>query len=360
MSTDTFEDTLRDLLRDTADAAGPGYVEPDAAQVIGLGRRVVRRRRYATGLVAASVAGIAGVVGMAALGPGFDGASPPADTSSAAPSSPGLVTADLTRGTTTEPAGADSDEHTALVGVDLRQWELTTSHQDAEGGPTTTISHLPANPQTSAWADEPGSLGLGLGVVPAAAKDVVLVRAAGPATGPNDLQPLDGTPYQAFASWPEANDEQSPLTGLIWSDGSKVFDNQGVEVPSVRSESALGYVDTAQGVMGIFDGGVGTGPLKDSASGSVPSLMLTKEVVGSEEWDATVLLVLPPEVRTIKVKASPGTTVKSTVSDTGRPLSDDTLVLVRLTRLPRASGTGLDSVTWTNADGSQGSGAVGE
>ena len=43
MSTDLFEDTLRDLLRDTADAAGPGYLEPDADQVIGLGRRVVRR-----------------------------------------------------------------------------------------------------------------------------------------------------------------------------------------------------------------------------------------------------------------------------------------------------------------------------
>ena len=60
MSTDTFEDTLRDLLRDTADAAGPGCLEPDADRVIGLGRRVLRRRRWAAGLVAASVAGVAG------------------------------------------------------------------------------------------------------------------------------------------------------------------------------------------------------------------------------------------------------------------------------------------------------------
>lgn len=63
MSTDTFEDTLRDLLRDTADAAGPGCLEPDADRVIGLGRRVLRRRRWAAGLVAASVAGVAGVMG---------------------------------------------------------------------------------------------------------------------------------------------------------------------------------------------------------------------------------------------------------------------------------------------------------
>lgn len=50
MSTDTFEDTLRDLLRDTADAAGPGCLEPDADRVVGLGRRVLRRRRWAAGL----------------------------------------------------------------------------------------------------------------------------------------------------------------------------------------------------------------------------------------------------------------------------------------------------------------------
>ena len=102
MSTDLFEDTLRDLLRDTADAAGPGYLEPDADQVIGLGRRVVRRRRYATGLVAASIAGIAGLVGVAAMGPGADRTSPPAGTSSAVPSSQGVVTADLTRNATAQ------------------------------------------------------------------------------------------------------------------------------------------------------------------------------------------------------------------------------------------------------------------
>ena len=58
MSTDTFEDELRSLLHDTADAEGPAYVDVDPNAVVTTGRRVVRRRRAVAGagIAAAAVA----------------------------------------------------------------------------------------------------------------------------------------------------------------------------------------------------------------------------------------------------------------------------------------------------------------
>ena len=59
MSTDTFEDQLRSLLHDTADAEGPAFVDVDPNAVVTTGRRVIRRRRLATGAgIAAAVLAI--------------------------------------------------------------------------------------------------------------------------------------------------------------------------------------------------------------------------------------------------------------------------------------------------------------
>lgn len=359
MSTDLFEDTLRDLLRDTADAAGPDFVEPDASSVIGLGRRVVRRRRYATGLVAASVLGVAGVVGVAAMGPA-DRTSPPAGTTSAAPSSPGVVTADLTRGALRSDSQAPSDDRpTVRVAVDLARRVLTTSLLDADGAPfDTSTSTLPANPRVSTWASAQDPSGLVQGVIPASAKDVIIVRAGGPAEGPLDVQPLPGSPYKAFASWPrETNDERDPIAGVIWSDGTAVYDTQGGAVRSVGTGTALAFLDRTQGVFGIFDGGVGAGPIPEVAEGSVPTTMLGRQADGSDYSDSTVLLVLPAGAHSVELQASEFARVITSEVD-GGGTADETLVIARLTLPANTAGAGVDNVTWTNADGSPGSGTV--
>ena len=64
MSTDTFEDELRALLRDTADAEGAAYVDVAADAVLVRGRRVVRRRRAVAGVgIAAAAASSASSAG---------------------------------------------------------------------------------------------------------------------------------------------------------------------------------------------------------------------------------------------------------------------------------------------------------
>ena len=105
MSIDTFEDELRSLLHDTADAEGPAYVDVDPGVVLLRGRRVVRRRRIATGAATAAAVlavGIAGVAGVAASRSGVDGDEPVPGTSTSGPAT-GTVSVDLTRTADTAP-----------------------------------------------------------------------------------------------------------------------------------------------------------------------------------------------------------------------------------------------------------------
>ena len=357
MNTDLFEDTLRDLLRDTADAAGPGYLEPDADQVIGLGRRVVRRRRYATGLVAASIAGIAGLVGVAAMGPGADRTSPPAGTSSAVPSSQGVVTADLTRNASMgDTWGPAEDQPSVRVGVDVGRKTLTSSLLGQDGRISDAQSAtLPTNPRASMWVPS-AKPGLERGVLPAEAKDVVFVWAGDHGAGSHDLQPLPGTPYQAFAIWMgSGTDGPPPLSGLIWTDGTRVFDNLGGEVRSARDGTAVAFIDRSQGVFGLFDDGTSsTAMLADSG---VPTIMTSREQAGSDTLDTTVLLVLPAGAREVSLTASEGATLEASQTHPGGT-TEDTLVVARLTVAPPALGVGVEQVTWTNADGSPGGSLV--
>ena len=357
MSTDTFEDTLRDLLRDTADAAGPGCLEPDADRVIGLGRRVLRRRRWAAGLVAASVAGVAGVMGVTALGPGADESSLPAGTTSATTSGVGEVTADLTRSGSVENAWGPADEQPSVeVAVDMGRRTLSSSTLGQDGRTSDVRSAtLPTNPRASMWVPTT-TPGLERGVLPAAAKDVIFLWAGDQGAGTHDLQPLPGTPYQAFAVWVGGeNGGPPPLSGVLWTDGAAVFRTDGSEVHSARDGAALAFVDRDQSVLGIFDDG--SSSVAALPERGIPTIMTGSQMDGTDTLETTVLLVLPPGVDEVGVTAAEGATLRSSETHRGSS-TQDTLVVAHLSVTSPAAGTGVDSVTWTNADGSPGGGPV--
>ncbi|MFL6169216.1 MAG: hypothetical protein ACJ711_06050 [Ornithinibacter sp.] len=367
MSTDTFEDQLRSLLHDTADAEGPAYVDVDPDAVVTSGRRVIRRRRLATGAgIAAAVLAIgAGSALVRAVGEDRAGTTVPAGPTSGLGA--GYVSVDLDVSATLpgEQTAASDGPASVRVAVDERTltWRATVTGRD--GRPTTRpATTLPANPRFSTYAEVGNRPGLIVGLMPAAAKDIVAVWGTDPVESSFSSAPVPGTDRQAFAvRHSAAADPNVPgdtaLAGFDWTDGQQVYTSAGSTVPSERIGDEVVFVDRQQGLMGIFGpGSTASKRLKDTPAGQQPAMMTGNVAEGSDAMEASVLVLLPAGATQVKVDAAPGVTLLSTNSTSGRS-TGDTMVLTHL-RVPKGvPGTGVDRVVWTNPDGTTASTEVG-
>ena len=256
MSTDTFEDELRSLLHDTADAEGPAYVDVDPHAVVTQGSRVVRRRRMAAGAGIAAAAVTLGAVGVATLGDGVDRTSDPA-VSTSVPTATGPVSVDLT--TTAERRGREPRPDDPVESARASRW---TADPDSGRSPSPAATGeprrrppatLPANPRFSTYAEVGPGPGLVVGVMPAAAKGIVADWLADLVESSYTSARLPGTrpaglrdPVLSSARAPTSPGTSSSGAS-IWTDGEQVFDSAGAEVPSATaSHDDVVFVDRAR------------------------------------------------------------------------------------------------------------------
>ena len=167
---------------------------------------------------------------------------------------------------------------------------------------------------------------------------------------------MPGTGRQVFAIR-HSGGADTALAGFDWTDGEQVYTSVGSSVQSARFGDHIGFVDRAQGLLGIFgpDGTVSK-RLGDTPSGALPALMTGRVPDGSVTMEGTVLLLLPAGALDVDITPSPGATVTSVHAVAGDS-TGQTLVLVRLTEVDEVIGTGIRHVRWTNSDGSPGSSA---
>ena len=361
MSTDTFEDQLRSLLHDTADAEGPAYVDVDPHAVVTSGRRVIRRRRMAVG------AGIAAaVLTIAAGGSLVNGVSQDrADTTvpagpTSALTATSTVTADLTRGADVGDAwGRPNGRASVRVAVDpkTRTWTNAIIASDGSVSPQTSAA-LRANLRTTTWSRDPGAPGLVVGLLPDAAIDWAPVWVDGSPASTQDVAALPGTGLQAFALWHDGG-TSTQFVGLNWTDGQHVYTTSGAAVPSERVGDEVVFVDETQGLMGIFGPGSSSfKKLRETPAGQQPAVMRGVLAEGSNTMETTVLVVLPAGATRVDVTAAPGATLLSTNTISGGSTSGPMLV-TRLRMPASAPGTAVDRVTWTNPDGTTASSKIG-
>lgn len=120
---DLFEDQLR---ADLHTAAGrPAYDPIDPTQVIGEGRRVVRRRHRIQAIGAAAAVAVIGVGGFLATDTGRTTTAPPAHHSTTAPMNRALLTLDdagEARFLAERPAGSDEVRIVDAAGTDRPSW----------------------------------------------------------------------------------------------------------------------------------------------------------------------------------------------------------------------------------------------
>ena len=356
MSTDTFEDELRTLLHDTADAEGPAYVDVPPDEVLAQGHRVVRRRRMAAGAGIAAAVVALGAVGAVTLGNGIDRTSEPAATTSA-PTATGPVSAEISTTLDGKVAPRADAPVSARVQVDeqTRKWSVTLT--DSQGRQTTRpAATLPANPGFSTYIEVGSPPDLVVGVMPAVAKGIVALWLTEPVESSFSSAPLPGTDRQAFAiRYSAAPDPKvagdTILAGFDWTDGKQVFDSAGAEVPSARVHDDVVFVDRNQDLFGIFgDGNTVSKRLRDTPAGQVPVVMSGRVPEGSDTMVSTVLVVLPAEARGVQATAVPGATLLSTNTVSGLSTSD-AMVVLRV-RMPKEKpGTGIQRLSWLGLDG---------
>jgi len=354
MSTDTFGDELRTLLRQAADAEEPAYLDVDPGVVVFQGRRVVRRRRIAAGAGIAAVAVTVGLVGISPLGDDVRRSESVPGSRTTAPAAPaaGTVSVDLANSADAAPEGGAPQGRPAVrVTVDRTTRRVEYLVKGASGFVPRGQGMLPVATRAATWLGRQQVDGVVVGVLPAAATDLVLLWAGDAPGATHTTVAIPGTEYQAFAVWGAGIAPESVFAGLDWTDGSRVYAGDGSALPSARLGDLVAFVDEEQNLFGLFgDGTSSTKRLSDTPTGAVPVLMQGVQPEGSTTMEASVLVVLPAGARDVTVTPRAGATVRST-DVAGGGTTGPTLAVARL-ELPQAvPGTGVKRVSWTGADG---------
>lgn len=358
MSTDTFEDTLRDLLRDTADAAGPEYRDVDCDAVLMHGRRLVRRRRVTTGLGLAAATVAIGLVGLVSTGALVDGAEP-VPGSNPAHLSTGTATADLSRGLGDSPSGAGGSMDQPIVRVSADRATGQVTYLAGRAGAFVPIGtgQLPSSELGATWKVFEDEAGVVIGIIPAAANDHAVAISNPSGVSTSTAGALFGTNYQAVAVWP-GGDTSTRVTSLSWSVGTAIYGSTTAQALNGQDVPTVVFLDRGQGVMGFLgEGSWTTRRLAEVPDDVLPTMVIRRIPAGSDTSRTTVLVVLPAGARAVEAITTSTGSDPSVETLPAGPTSD-TLVLVTVTVPDWAQVIGLDRITWTNGDGSPGSGTV--
>ena len=346
MSTDTFEDELRSLLRDTADAEGPAYVDVDPHAVVTSGRRVIRRRRMAAGAGIAAATLVLGAGAWTALEQGSRRAVEPVPATRSASVAPDVVA-------TTLAVEGNPRVASYTVHLDRSTGRVTATDTSATGeqGLDVMIGQIPVGEPKSVWETLSRDPLVVVGVVPVA--DQLMTRFVGDvgAVTTSDA-PLSTTGYEAFLVTTEKSPPEAALTGLVRATGGRVFGADGVELPSATiAGGRTVWVDAAGREMGVVtpDGGA-QAPLTPASSRAPTGHLATAVKEAGKPTDTTFAIVLPIDAGDIAVQVAPGAALVSTEE---RPLSGGSGVAVVATvEGPDDLSPAVTEVTWT-ADGRQ-------
>jgi hypothetical protein len=213
---DTFEDQLRADLH--AAAGHPAYGSIDPAEVIGEGRRVVRRRHRLQAVGAAAAVAVLGVGGFLVTDTGRTTTTPPAHHSPTVPTGSSVVFHDLS----TNLNGLEVPGP-AWVRVDLDQTTGAVTYTFNDGKDTSASGHASVAPGGGSitWSTGDGYPNLVVGVAPAPAIHLTDIGGRGGTGGStSDVKLLPGTPYQAFVRLYSATESVSQLQGFVWVDSS--------------------------------------------------------------------------------------------------------------------------------------------
>lgn len=347
---DLFEDQLRADLH--AAAGQPAYDSIDPTDVIGEGRRVVRRRHRLQALGAAAAVAVLGVGGYLATDTGRTTTAPPANHSSTAPASRALLTVDgagEARFVVEHPA--DSDEVRVLDASDPSR-------------PVLARMRVPsgAKPLDYAAVSARDSL---TGVLPAGSTLLqVSTDAVGEQTGyRSDLQAL-GDDHVAFAVHFDQPGRLDSLSRILWADATGMVWDTNTPLPSALfappgtpTVPQLVWVDSAHDIWGTSDrlgGALSEKPLEAWSQSSMGSF----EPAGSKNAGRGTFVItgLLPYADVSKLTATwaPGVTVVSPLQ--GQQLtSGDAVNLTAFHAVVTTQGELpeplLRSVTFTGADG---------
>ncbi len=347
MSTDMFEDKLRSLLRDSADAAGPAYVDVDPNAVVTSGQRVIRRRRMAAGAGIAASALVLGLGAWAVLDQSSDRAVEPVPATRSSNVAPDVVSA-----TVTAPEGGPVKSYT--VALERGTGRVTATYEFANGdqGDAGMIGRIGEGEQKAVWATVSRDPLIVVGVVPAEADELMTRFRNGDVGGVTTTEaPLTTTDYQAFLVQAENSPPGAELAGLDWSAGGRVLDVEGRELPSATMGDRTVYVNDAAGELGMVtpDGSFRV-PLQSATSGGATPHLTTAVKQTGQPTVTTFAIVLPIDAADVSLQVAPGA---SLVSQESAPLFGGAgLAVVATVTAPADVTPVVRQVTWT-ADGRQ-------
>jgi hypothetical protein len=350
MSTDTFEDELRSLLQDGADAEGPAYVDVDPGTVLLQGRRVVRGRRIATGAGIAACALVLGTGAWAVLdqSSGPDRLQPVPATRSA------TVAPEVVSATMAVEGNPGVATYTVHLDRSTGRVSATDTSPTGKAGLDVPIGRMGEGEQKAVWATVSRDPFIVLGVVPAEADQLMTRFENGDVGGARtDEEPLGTTAYKAFMIRTEKSPQGAALTGLDWAANGRVLDVEGHELPSATLGDRTVYRNDAAGELGLVTPDGSSRVLLQSATsgGATPHLTTAVEQTGKPTV-TTFVIILPVDAGDISLDLAAGATLESQQS---APLVDGSgLAVLATVQSEDSADPVVRQVTWT-ADGRQSS-----
>ncbi|MBM6400788.1 hypothetical protein [Phycicoccus sonneratiae] len=343
MSHDVFEDELRARLLGATEAEAPAFHDIDTAEVLGTGRRIVRRRRMAAvgGTLAAVT--VLGAGSWAVLDGTTNRAADeiPATRSSGPQVAPDVVSVSL-------PAGDGGAVPVYTVHLERRTGRVTVASVSAAGTATDLgdVGRVPADRPSAVYATVSHDPFVAVGVVPADAEQLMPRFTGGDLGGVSTEEgALPTTTWKAFLVHSEKSPADADLTGLDWAGGGRVFDEGGRQLPSAGLGDRTVYLDTAGGEVGVVTAdGSARSPLSSTPAGDPPHVTTAVKQDGRPTVTTTAL-VLPIDAQDVLVEAAPGATLRS--SDTA-PLFDGAgLAVVAVVEGPDSAVPAVARVRWT-------------
>lgn len=289
----TFEDQLREDLR--AAAGQPAYGSIDPAEVIGEGRRAVRRRHRLQAFGAAAAVAVLGVGGLLVTDTGRTTTAPPAHHLTA-PTQSSVVFNDLS----TNLNGVEVAGPTSLrVQLDRATGAVTYTFIDGKGTSTSGGAKVALVGGGITWGTGDAYPNLVVGLAPAPATHLTDVGVRGGTGGStSDVKQLPGTRYQAFVRLYSATASVSQLRGFVWVDSSGTVQTSD---PAVKAYSA-GFV------------GLGRGPSRLAAVPDWDWLGVFDDDGASSVWISEAAGTFGNEVPRVEMGRLDGTATQVTVA----------------------------------------------
>ncbi len=334
MSHDVFEDRLRAELRGATEAEAPAFLDIDPTEVLGTGRRVVRRRRMAVAGGTLAAVAVLGAGSWAVLDGSADRAAPeiPATRTS---------TGRLVEATLPGPAGA-----TYAVRLDPATGDVVTVLRRRGTAATALVGRVSPAGSGAAWGTVSVDPFVVLGVVPDEA-DQVMTRYDGGDLGSTGMDevPLPGTEFKAVIFTSEKSPGDAVLAGIDYAVTGRVFTSSGTELPSATVGDRTVYVDAEGDEIGVIEAdGSATRPLPAAGSSDRPHISSARGATG-QALVTTAAVIVPIGAQDVAVEVAPGATLRST--DSVPLFGGSGLAVIAVAEGPENLSPVVTRVVWT-------------